>query len=203
VRLGDPNLANMMREATSVDLALSVPALAAPAFVAALFGDRVMSVLLVGDRLLAVVDLIVHAEDKHLVDQAVRAVAVDYRVLPVLVLAPNGTVERSTMNARLAAGSRLIGILTLPDLERFARRQPVPREYAVDVTGFTMPARGWVALLLRTQRGLSQEEAEAAVNTLPVCAGTGLTRGQAEDLLAMMVRERVNGHLRRLEANGL
>jgi Trk K+ transport system NAD-binding subunit len=199
MRLSDPNLANMLREATSVDLALSVADLAAPAFVAALFGDRVLNVFLVGDRLLAVVDMLITANDTHLVDQTVRALAVDYRVLPVLVLRPDGTPERNTLTGRLSAGGRLVGVLELANLERFARRQPVPREFAVDVTGFTMPARGWVTLLLRTQRGLSQEEAENALNQLPVLAGTNLTRGQAEDLLAMLYRERVNGQLRRLK----
>jgi Trk K+ transport system NAD-binding subunit len=198
VRLGDPNLANMMREATSVDLALSTADLAAPAFVAALFGDRVLNVFLVGDRLLAVMDMLIHAEDTHLIGQSVRAVAVDYRVLPLLLIGTDGHPERNTMNGRLTAGSRLVGVLGLADLERFARRQPVERDYAVDVTGFTLPARGWVALMLRTQRGLSQEEAEAALDQLPVVANTNLTRGQAEDLMAMLFRERVNGQLRRI-----
>src|SRR5262249_59180511 len=65
LRLSDPHLAQTLREAARIRLALSVPALAAPAFVAALFGDRVLSVFLVGDHLLAVVDVLVQAEDTH------------------------------------------------------------------------------------------------------------------------------------------
>src|SRR5262245_3506519 len=42
VRLSDPQLADALRDAANVRLALSIPALAAPAFVAALFGDRVL-----------------------------------------------------------------------------------------------------------------------------------------------------------------
>src|SRR5207253_9480464 len=63
VRLSDPQLAQTLREAANVRLALSIPELAAPAFVAALFGDRVRSVFFVEERLLAVVDVVAHAHD--------------------------------------------------------------------------------------------------------------------------------------------
>ena len=46
----DPHLAQLLRDAANVRLAVSVPTLAAPAFVAALYGDRVQSVFLVRDR---------------------------------------------------------------------------------------------------------------------------------------------------------
>src|SRR5262249_25942117 len=146
LRLSDPQLAQTLREAARIRLGLSVPALAAPAFVAALFGDRVLSVFLVGDRLLAAVDVLGQPQDTHLIDRTVRSVAVDYNLLPAAVVTPDGLLERKP-GARLAAGSRLIAILGLPDLERFVRRQPVPCDCAVDVTGFLLPAREWVALL--------------------------------------------------------
>jgi Trk K+ transport system NAD-binding subunit len=200
LRLADPHLAHTLREAANVRLAFSVAMLAAPAFVAALFGDRVLNVLLVGDRLLAVADTLVQPQDTHLIGKSVRTVAVDYRLLPVAVLAPVGSQVRQTLTARLAPGSRLIAILALADLEPLLHRQPVPNNCAVDVTGFSLPAREWVALLLRTQQGLSAEAADAALNNLPICLGTNLTRGQAEDLLALLARERVTGQLR--EVNG-
>jgi Trk K+ transport system NAD-binding subunit len=198
VRLSDPALAQTLRAAADIRLALSVPALAAPAFVAALFGDRVLNVFFLADRFFLVLDLLVQPQDTHLVDQSVRTVAVDYNLLPVVVLAPEGGQVQQLWNTRLAPGNRMVAVLGLPDLERFVRRQPAPADWAVDVTGFTLPARGWVALLLRTQRGLSPEAAENALNQLPVCVGSQLTRGQAEDLLARLERERVPGQLRRL-----
>jgi Trk K+ transport system NAD-binding subunit len=200
LRLHDPHLAQTLRDAANVHLAFSVPMLAGPAFVAALFGDRVLNVFLVGGRLLAVVDLLVQPQDGPLVGQVVRAVAVDYRLLPVEVVKPDGTVERNPLTARLAVGSRLIAFLALPDLERFVRRQPVPCNCAVDVTAFALPARDWVALLLRTQQGLTAEAADSALQQLPVLLGSNLTRGQAEDLLALLAREKVAGQLRQLAA---
>lgn len=195
VRLGDPHLAQTLREAADVHLAFSVPMLAAPAFVAALFGDRVRNVFHVGDHMLAVVDLLVQPQDAPLVGQVVRAVAIDYRVAPVAVLRPDGSAEPRPLAARLAPGSRLIGFVALCDLERFVRRQPVAATCAVDVTGFSLPAREWVALLLRTQQGLSAEDADRALQRLPVRLGTNLTRGQAEDLLALLAREKVSGQV--------
>jgi Trk K+ transport system NAD-binding subunit len=200
LRLADPHLAHTLREAANVRLAFSVAMLAAPAFVAALFGDRVLNVFLVGDRLLAVVDLLVQPSDAPLLDQAVRAVAVDYRLLPVAVFGPGGAPDPQRLAARLQPGSRLVAVIGLADLERFVHRQPVPNDCAVDVTAFSLPAREWVALLLRTQQGLSAEDAGRALDRLPVCLGKNLTRGQAEDLLALLSREKVTGQLR--QANG-
>src|SRR5262249_60113241 len=61
VRMTDTRLAQTLREAANIRLAMSIPDLVAPAFVAALFGDRVQSVFLVEGRLLAAVGLAVQA----------------------------------------------------------------------------------------------------------------------------------------------
>jgi Trk K+ transport system NAD-binding subunit len=195
VRLSDPYLAQTLREAANVRLALSTSALAAPAFLAALFGDRVQNIFLVGGRVLAVVELVVQANDPYLDGQAVRALAIDYCLLPVVLVGSDST-PRQPGNQRLGAGDQLTALLTLPDLVRLLRRERVPNDWAVDVTSFPLPARGWVASLLRTQRQLSPEAAEQALDQLPVCLGRDLTRGQAEDLLALCRRERVLGALR-------
>jgi hypothetical protein len=191
LRLHDPHLAQTLREAARVRFGLSVPALAAPAFVAALFGDRVLSVFLVRDRLLAVVDLVIGPQDTHLIGQTVRVMAVDYRFLPVAVLAADGTPQKPMLPFRLAAGCRVVAVVALGDLERCVHRQPVPGDCTVEVTSVNLPAREWLALLLRTQKGLSAEEAAHELERLPICVGSKLTRGQAEDLLAVLTRERV------------
>jgi Trk K+ transport system NAD-binding subunit len=196
----DPLLAQMLREAANVRLAVSVPALAAPAFVVGLFGDQVLSVFLVGGQLLAAIDLVVKEGDAFLNGQPVRAVAVDYRILPVAVLPPPGTAPASQpLTARLQPGNRLVGIIALPDLERLLRRQPLKTQYAVDVTGFPIPARGWLAGLLRSTHKVSAQEAETLLDRLPLRLESNLTRGQAEDLLARLQRERVTAQLRQLE----
>ncbi|MBV9122641.1 MAG: NAD-binding protein [Planctomycetes bacterium] len=124
LRLSDSPLAEKLREAANIRFALSIPVLAAPAFVAALFGNRVQSVFLVGGRLLAVVELAVQPDDPFLNGQSVRALAVDYRLLPVAVTGAEGTLHGSPLEARLAPGDRLTAVTALSDLERLLRREP-------------------------------------------------------------------------------
>ena len=202
VRLVDPRLSETLRKAANIRFALSVPALAAPAFVAALFGDRVLSVFLIKDRLMAVVELVVQPDDPILVGQIVRALAVDYRLLPVHVQGADGQGRPQPSSYRLAAGDRLTVITALPDLERLVRRERVPSNWGVEVTAFTLPARALVAQLLRVHRGLTAEAAESVVEKLPLCIGSQLTRGQAEDLLAVLRREGVKARLQEAGADG-
>jgi Trk K+ transport system NAD-binding subunit len=199
LRVSDPTLPDTLRDAANIRYALSIPSLAAPAFVAAVFGDRVSSVFLVKGRLLVAMELAVLPEDSHLDRQSVRALAIDYRLLPIRLVAGDGMLRPQPMNHRLAVGDRLTVIAGLTDIERLLQREPVSAEFAVDVTGFILPARSFVLGLLRSQQGLGEEAAEGALANLPFCAGTDLTLGQAEDLLAALTREGAKARIRRLE----
>jgi Trk K+ transport system NAD-binding subunit len=123
--LSDPQLAKMLREAANVRLAVSQPGLAAPAFVAGLYGDRVQSVFLVRERLFAVIDLVVQEQDTQLIGQSMRTVAVDYRLLPLAVTPARGPRPDSPMTARLGPGDRIAAIIALPDLDSLLNRRPV------------------------------------------------------------------------------
>jgi Trk K+ transport system NAD-binding subunit len=199
VRLSDPALAAALRENANIRFALSVPALAAPAFVAGLFGDRVLSVCLVHGRLLAVLHLRIGPQDTSLAGSTVRAVAINYRLLPVALTAADGTRHARPLETRLGPGDELTAIVALSDLDRLLRRETVPTDCAVDVLGFPLPARGWVAQQLRLHTGAAAEDAEKALDRLPVSLATGLTRGQAEDLLARLAKERVLARLRQTD----
>ncbi len=192
--LNDPQFAQMLREAAGVRLAVSVAALAAPASVAALFGDRVASVFMLHERLFAVLDMVIGEQDAF-VGLAVRAVAVDYRLVPVALIRDDGRLVQPILPARLAAGDRMLGIIAMSEVDRLLRRQPSSAAFAVEVSAFPLPTRGWLAGLLRTTAGLSAAEAELALDHLPLRMATSLTRGQAEDLLAQLVRERVTARL--------
>jgi Trk K+ transport system NAD-binding subunit len=196
VRLSDAALAETLRDNANVRFALSIPTLAAPAFVAGLFGDRVLSVCLVHGRLLAVLDLRIGPQDATLVGSPVRAVAADYRLLPVVLTAADGSQNARPADARLGPGDRLTAFVALADVDRLVRREQVPTDCAVDVLGFPLPTRAWVAQQLRLQKPMSREQAEKALDSLPVNLATGLTRGQAEDLLARLTKERVTARLR-------
>jgi Trk K+ transport system NAD-binding subunit len=200
LRLTDPNLAQTLREAANVRLAVSIPDLAAPAFLAALLGDRVRGVFMIAGRLLAVVDLVVPSDDGFLQGQSGRTLAVDYQLLPLRLIGVDNVVRPQPLNARLAAGDRLTAIIGLADLQRLLHRERAPRTYAVEVTACPLATRPWLAQLLRTLRQESAETALRAVERLPVCLDQNLTRGQAEDLLYQLQRENVSGRLR--QGNG-
>jgi hypothetical protein len=99
------------------------------------------------------------------------------------------------LSARLGAGDRLVVIVALTDLERLLRRQPLLAEYGVIITGFPLPARAWLVGLIRTITGANAEEAEREVSALPLRLAGSFTRGEAEDLLAQLTRERVGAKL--------
>jgi Trk K+ transport system NAD-binding subunit len=193
--LVDPQLAQTVREAADVRLAVSIPALAAPAFVAALLGDRVRSVFLVAGKLLAVVDLTVQADNAFLAGQAVRALAVDYDLIPIRLCGADGQVRQQPLNTRLGVGDRLTVIIGLSDLQRLLRRELPPRMWAVEVTECPLTARAVIVQLARLHRRLPEDLQDDAIAKLPCRVAEHLTRGQAEDLLFLLRRERAVGEL--------
>jgi len=192
----DQHLAQLLREAAQIRLAVSVPALAAPAFVAGLFGDRVQSVILLREHLLAVVDLKVADGDPHLDGQAVRALAIDWRLVPVAVIPGDGRpLVRHPMNARLTPGDRLVAIMYMADLENLLRRKAPPTEWAVDILNHTAARQDWVQLLVGSALNIDTDDAAKALEQMPLRLKQSLTRGQAEDLLAMLRRERIDARM--------
>jgi Trk K+ transport system NAD-binding subunit len=123
--LVDPQLAQTVRQAADVRLAVSIPALAGPAFVAALLGDRVRSVFLVAGKLLAVVDLTVSAGDTVFVGQPPGALARAYQFLPVRWCGSDGKPHPAGLEASslLSPGDQLTIIIELIDLQRLLRRE--------------------------------------------------------------------------------
>jgi Trk K+ transport system NAD-binding subunit len=124
VRLSDPDFAQAVREAAAIRFAVSVPALAAPAFAAALFGDRVQTLVSAGGRTLAVVELLVHPDDPCLHDALLSTAMVEYRFLPVAVSGLEPFAAWGVPSEyRLKDGDRLTAVIELPDLERLLRRE--------------------------------------------------------------------------------
>ncbi|HEV2945873.1 MAG TPA: NAD-binding protein [Gemmataceae bacterium] len=195
LRLYDTNLAQTLREAANIRLALSIPTLAAPAFVAALFGDRVPTIFLVCGRFLAVQEIAIHADDAALIGQSVRALAVDYKLLPVGLVSGNQYSNPRPADQILRPGDRLTVIAGLSDLERLLRREPLPADWAVEVSDFPAAARPKLTQLLWERQSITGHMAEGLLDHLPLRLGNNLTRGQAEDLLARVRQEKVVARL--------
>jgi Trk K+ transport system NAD-binding subunit len=124
MRLTDSQLAKTLRESANVRLALSVPDLAAPAFVAALFGDRVRGVFLVEGRLLAAVDLAVQPQGDPWEGQPVGGLAAEHGLRPVCLTGSGCGPQLEA--ARLRAGDRLTVIVALADLQKLLRPERLP-----------------------------------------------------------------------------
>jgi Trk K+ transport system NAD-binding subunit len=123
VRLTDPQLAQTLRQSANIRLAVSVPDLAAPAFVAALFGDRVRGIFLAEGRLLAAVDVVLHSPGDAWDGQPLAAVARDFHLLPVALTrdgAPGPLPEC------LRNGDRVTVLVGLAELQRLLHREKVP-----------------------------------------------------------------------------
>ena len=187
VRLSDPQFAEAVREAAEIRHALAVPALAAPAFAAALFGDRVQALVTAAGRTLVVVEIVVDADEEYLVGKSLRAVVLDYRLLPVAFA---GRDLAAVTSHRLQVGDRFTVVTELADLERLLRRQPVPPTASVVVDAYPVTAREALATLVRVGRRCSNEEAVAALDGNPFTLARGLTRGEAEELVAQVAREK-------------
>lgn len=123
--LNEPKFARMLRNAAGVRHAVSEAALAAPAFLAGLYGDRVESVFFVRERLFAVINLVIDEGDVFS-GETTLIVSEESRLLPLALVRPGSTPVRPTTGERLRPGDRLLGVIELSDLDSFFRRQVRP-----------------------------------------------------------------------------
>lgn len=115
VRLIESTLATTLRQAANVRLALSIPELVAPAFVAAILGDRVRGLILVKGKLLAVYDLVLREGDAAFLGANLRDLAKTYHFAPLHWAGPDSKEKAIDANGNLAVGDQLTVILSLED----------------------------------------------------------------------------------------
>lgn len=121
VRVSDADLAKALRESANIRFAVSIPALAAPAFAAALFGDRMEALFLVGNKPLTTVTIRVTADEVGLAGKTVQQLVEQFNLLPVSVQSAAGDVASNLMNHQLRVGDQLIAVIRPSDLDRFYR----------------------------------------------------------------------------------
>jgi len=117
VRLNETDFAEAVRESANIRHALALPAMAAPAFAAALFGDRVQSLVKVGATTLAVLEIVVQTGETQLLGQPLTAVIARFSLLPLSV----NQQTRWPADVVLKENDHVIAVLTLQDLERMIR----------------------------------------------------------------------------------
>ena len=123
VRMNDPDLAASTREAADIRYAVSPPALAAPAFAAALFGERIQALIAVGSRNFAVVELQAD-EGEQITGRTLDSLRQEWTMLPLAV--SNATMAKPEqtlqMDRPLAVGDKLTTLIELRHLERLMQR---------------------------------------------------------------------------------
>ena len=191
LRLSDPAFAEAVRDAAKIRYALSVPALAAPAFAAALFGDRVQMLFAAAGRTLVVIEVLVEPNDKFLEGKSLRALTLDYRLLPVAL---SSCALNELKDHHCKAGEKITVVAELSDLERFVRRESVPATGSVVVDSFPITARDYLLTQILAKKHCTQEEAEATLDVLPFTLNSGLTHGEAQELAEQLAREAVKSH---------
>jgi hypothetical protein len=189
VRLSDPHFAEAVRDAANITNAVSVPTLAAPAFAAAVYGDRIQALFTAGGRPFVVVDLVVNDADDHLNGKSLRALAIDYALLPIAL---SGRDLAALRGYRLKVGDKLTAVAELPDYERLLRLQRPPAVHRVEVESYPVTAKEALLPLLRTIRNCTQEEAAAALTGSAFTLADGLTEGEARELVEQLEREKVS-----------
>ncbi|MGL6074440.1 MAG: potassium channel family protein [Fimbriiglobus sp.] len=124
VRLNDSHFAEAVRDAANIKLALAIPALAAPAFAAALFGDRVQSLMGIHGQTFAILTLTVTPEDKALPGLTLEKLMSAFHALPLAVsgLPPFGTTG-IPMDYALKPTDTLTVLIDLAEVERLLRRE--------------------------------------------------------------------------------
>ena len=123
VRMTDSSLALTLRQAANVRLALSVPELTAPTFVASILGDRARDLFFIQGRLLIAYDVLISSESSSLAGQPVAALAAEHHFAPVALLSADGSMRPINPDTTLAPGDRLTAILSQTDLQRLLQRE--------------------------------------------------------------------------------
>jgi Trk K+ transport system NAD-binding subunit len=134
LRLIDPQLARTLRHSANLRLAVSIPDLAAPAFVAALYGDHVRGMFQIETRMLAVYDLVVQEHDAQAHGTPLGELSRDNRFLPLARTNAAGEQQTWSADTRLAVGDRLTVLMSLEDLQQLLGRETMAAETAQATT---------------------------------------------------------------------
>lgn len=191
LRLFDDEFARAIRDSADIKHALSIPTLAAPAFAAALYGDRVQTLISIGGRTLAIVDLVVQPNDPCLCDTPLVAAMIDYHFLPIAVSDQEPFPKQGIPKTyRIKADDTLTVMIEPERLNQLLRRESAPQDWAIRLEKCLPLMIEAVAPIVRMAKSCTQEEAVVMLKNLPITLAEKLTRGEAEELLARVKRER-------------
>ncbi|MBM3992968.1 MAG: hypothetical protein FJ303_02260 [Planctomycetes bacterium] len=124
IRLTDPHLAMTLRSAANVPLALSIPELSAPAFVARLYDDQVFSLIQVEERVLAVYELTIQSAESpfyHITHDELRT---KHGFLPVHHCDSSGKAKPLAPGVQLEVGDHVTGVIAIEKVQTLYHALP-------------------------------------------------------------------------------
>jgi Trk K+ transport system NAD-binding subunit len=123
LRLIDSQLASTLRQSANVRLAVSIPELAAPAFVAALYGDQVRGMFQVQGRMLAVFDLVVQEQETDLIGRPLGDLVRANHLAPLAWTSTADVDKPLDDRESVAVGDRLTVLMVLDHLQQWMQRE--------------------------------------------------------------------------------
>ncbi len=182
---------------------LCVSALAAEAFVAAAFGEKVAQLFRLDDRTIIVTEYHIEADDT-LHDLLISEVAYGYRVVPILHIQPDREAVHwmPSEDFRLAVGDRLFVLATMDGLRRIERGIMFHRQFAVWIPALAPSLVSVdpfeIANIIARISGCDIGEARALMDRLPAKPPRPLYRHQAQAMVESLRKNRVAARVVRL-----
>jgi Trk K+ transport system NAD-binding subunit len=182
---------------------LCVSALAAEAFVAAAFGEKVAQLFRLDDRTIIVTEYHIEADDT-LHDLLISEVAYGYRVVPVLHIQPDREAAHwmPSEDFRLAVGDRLFVLATMDGLRRIERGIMFHRQFAVWIPALAPSLVSVdpfeIANIIARISGCDIGEARELMDRLPAELPRPLYRHQALAIVESLRKNRVEAKVVRL-----
>jgi hypothetical protein len=118
--------------------------------------------------------------------------ALDYRLWPVAFA---GHDLADVASHRLQVGDRFTVVTELNDLERLIQRKAIPTTASVVLDDYPVTAKEALATLVQAIRHCTLEEAEVTLNEKSFTLATGLTRGEAQELVERLAREKATARV--------
>ena len=121
-----------------------------------------------------------------------RVLLVDYQLMPVAFARHD---LEDIASHRLQVGDRFTVVAELQNLERLIRREVIPTTSSVVVDAYPNMAKEPLTTLVQTIHHCSREEAEAKLNGKSFTLATGITHGEAQELVDRVAREKVSARI--------
>ncbi|XGV97163.1 MAG: NAD-binding protein [Leptolyngbya sp. BL-A-14] len=177
--------------------------LAAEAFVAAAFGEKVLNLIRLNEQTVLVTEYTL-APDDHLQGHLLAEIAYGYGVVPILYQrSPESARLMPSDDIRLEAGDRLVVLATINSLQQIEHGEMLPRQWQVCIDkALSKDALFDGATTIARVSGCSLTVARDCMSQLPIILPMPLYQHQAQRLTRQLRKAQVLAHLQGMKDEG-